>query len=79
MAQMILDIPDDKIAQVLDGLALQNDYNPEGGQTKAQFGRSIIEKELIAAYIFMDEKMARDVYDASINESRANAVGITVL
>lgn len=46
MAQITINIPDAVVSRVLDAMAARHGWTAESGQTKAQFVKSVIIKQL---------------------------------
>ena len=71
MAQLVIDIPDDKVADVLDAFAVQYNWNPGLG-TKAQFARNKVAEYVKSIYVLQQAKVA-----ANMAKTNASTIVIT--
>lgn len=70
MATITLTIPDSIVNRVLDAVAASKGYGPGGGQTKAQFAKSVIATYLKS--IVVDYEAKRDA-DAAFRATSLSA------
>ena len=62
MATITITIPDEKVNQVLEAFAIRYRYDPNAGQTKAEFAKSKIIDYLKREYIeFMAEQTMNNI------------------